>query len=111
MCSDAVHAICRAYTVNRDTCPYVENLVLNCNSHIASLKEWFSPDDSLEFWKVDWPKEQMADLNLVRVVYWFKRGYYPDKFEQQNETPVVFKILREWKKLDLVNKFYIDLLF
>ena len=103
LCSDAVQAICSAYTIERDSCPYVENLVVNCNSHVASSRECFSPDDSSEFRKVDWPKEQLADPDLARVIYWFKRGYYPDKFELQNESPVVLKILREWKRLDLVN--------
>ena len=64
----------------------------------------FSPDDSLEFWKVDWPKEQLADPDPARVIYLFKRGYYPDKFELQHESPAVFEILGEWNKLDLVNK-------
>ena len=53
---------------------------------------------------MDWPKEQLADPDLARVIYWLKRGYYPDKFEPQNESLVVLKILRECKKLDLVNK-------
>ena len=81
----------------------MENLVVNCNSHVASSKECFSPDDSSEFRKVDWPKEQLADPDLARVIYLFKCGYYPDRFELQNETTVDLKILREWKKLDLVN--------
>ena len=69
LCFDAVQAICSAYTIERDSCPYVENLVVNCNSHVASLKKCFSPDNSSEFRKVDWPKEQLADPDLARVIY------------------------------------------
>ena len=53
------------------------------------------------FEKVDWLKEQLADPDQARVIYLFKPGYYPDKFELQHESSVVLKIFREWKKLDL----------
>ena len=54
----------------------------------ASAKKCFSPVDSSEFWKADWPKEQLADPDLSRVIFLFKCG------------PVVLKILKEWKKLE-----------
>ena len=42
---------CHASTMEIDSRPYLENKVINCNSHVASLQESVSPDDSSEFRK------------------------------------------------------------
>ena len=47
------------------------------------------------FQKVEWLREQFADPDLARVIYLFKPGNYPDKFELQHESSVVLKIWRE----------------
>ena len=33
---------CHASTMEVESCPYLENIVVNCNSHVANLQEFFT---------------------------------------------------------------------
>lgn len=101
---DAVKAICQAYTVKRDSCPYVETLAVQSNAHNADIQ--YSQDSSSfasEFRDIDWSKEQLADSNIARISEFFDSGFYPDKNDLKAESPTVLKYLREWKKYSLVD--------
>ena len=118
---DVVKAICQAYTVQRDSCPYFETLVVSNSINVELLDptpveslDSASPAESADstnpvpfestsLQDVDWSKEQMADSNVARVVELVKLGFCPEKSDLKTENPVVLKYLREWKKLTLVN--------
>ena len=59
---------CHASTMEIDLCPYLENIVVNCYSHLASLQESFHLMIHQNFEKVDWLKEQLADPDLMKKV-------------------------------------------
>ena len=68
--SDVVKAICQAYTIKRDSCPYAETLEITCAPQLAHVDT--QPDiqiQSSELQDVDWVKEQAADVTLNRVIY------------------------------------------
>ena len=88
--SDVVKAICQAYTVKRDSCPYAETLEITCAPQLAHVDT--QPDiqiQSSELQDVDWGKEQAADVTLNRVIYLLQSGHHPDKAELVRESPEV----------------------
>ena len=67
---DAVNSICQAYTVQRESCPYVETLLVSsCGQIPVSLSS--EPQDippaSSDLRDIDWSREQLADPNVARV--------------------------------------------
>ena len=118
---DVVKAICQAYTVQRDSCPYFETLVVSNSINVELLDSTrvesldsaspaksadstnSVPFESTSLQDVDWSKEQMADSYVARVVEQVKLGFCQEKSDLKTENPVVLKYLREWKKLTLVN--------
>lgn len=104
MFSDVVNAICQAYTVKRDTCPYAETLVITNASHIdPSIDEADKFIQSTDIQNVDWAKEQVADVTLKRVIQFLENGFCPMKNELNKETPEVQRYVKEWKKLCFVD--------
>ena len=109
--SDAVKAICEAYLVKRDSCPYAENLVVTSASQLTESTE--SPVESSDISErdfqstdlntVDWAKEQANDLSIGKILPFVKSGYYPQKEELSEDLPDVFKYLRHWKNLCLLD--------
>ena len=101
---EAVKAICQAYTVTRNSCPYFETLVvsnsLNVESSDSTLTDSF---DSTNFKDVDWSKEQLADPTLARVIELANLGFCPERSDLRTETPSVLKYIREWKKLSMTD--------
>ena len=109
---EVVKAICDAYTVKRETCPYAETLVVTSASQLAesvdSNIESVDPDirtdiESTNINTVDWAKEQSRDQFIDRVIYFVKSGYCPQKEELKAEHPEVSKYLRHWKSMSLEN--------
>ena len=101
---DAVKAICQAYTVKRDTCPYFETLVVSSASGVVEPSDSptsVSTDTSLQ--DVDWSKEQLADPTIARVVELATLGFCPNKSKLTTETPSVLKYIREWSRLSLTD--------
>ncbi|MCG8113688.1 MAG: RNase H-like domain-containing protein, partial [Candidatus Thiodiazotropha taylori] len=104
MFPDAIKAICQAYTVKRDACPYVETLAVS--NHIDAVESPDSSDqflDSTEFSNVDWAKEQRSDKTLHRVIHLLNSGICSQDIERQSENPEVLKYTREWNKLNLID--------
>ena len=106
MFPDVVKAVCQAYTVKTDTCPYVETLVLNNKAQLIESEindsEGFTSVGSTELSGVDWAKEQASDKTLNRVIELLISGYFPHKNEQRVETPEVSRYFRNglnWKLL------------
>lgn len=101
MFPDVVKAVCQAYTVKRDACPYVETLVLNNSAQLIESEINDSEGStsasvgSTELNGVDWAKEQASDKTLSRVIELLISGYYPQKNEQRVETPEVSRYFRE----------------
>ena len=62
------------------------------------------PFPSTEFLDIDWSKEQLADTNLARIIELFDNGFCPDRCVLRDESPVVLKYIREWKKLVLIDR-------
>ena len=101
---DAVKAICQAYTVKRDSCPYFETLVVSSASGVVEPSDSptsVSTDTSLQ--DVDWSKEQLADPTIARVVELATLGFCPNKSKLTTETPSVLKYIREWSRLSLTD--------
>ena len=78
---DAVNSICQAYTVQRDSCPYVETLLVSsCGQISVSLSS--EPQDitpaSSNLRDIDWSREQLADPNVARVKNLVESGFCPD---------------------------------
>ena len=107
---EAVNAICEAYTVQRNTCPYVENFIVSQHEHVVESLSSDSQDVpplSSEFQDINWSREQLADPNISRVKTLFKSGFCPEFSDLKTESPTVLKYIREWKKFSLVD----DILF
>ena len=102
---EAVNSICSAYTVDRESCPYVETMVVSsCGQIPVSLSsETDGVPASSELKDVDWSREQLADPNIARVKHLVESGFCPQYSNLRTETPIVLKYLREWKKLMLVD--------
>ena len=103
---DAVKSICQAYTVQRDSCPYVETLLVSsCGQIPVSLSS--EPQDippaSSHLRDIDWSREQLADPNVARVKNLVESGFCPEYSDLRTESPTVLKYLREWKKFSLVD--------
>ncbi|MCG8048682.1 MAG: RNase H-like domain-containing protein, partial [Candidatus Thiodiazotropha endolucinida] len=105
MFSDVVNAICQAYTVKRDSCPYAETLVITNASQIEPSSDVQSDTvlQSTDIQNVDWAKEQVADVTLKRVIQFLHDGFCPAKNELSKESPEVLRYIKEWKKLCLVD--------
>ena len=68
--SDVVKAICQAYTLKRDSCPYAETLEITCAPQLAHVDTQTDIQiQSSELQDVDWVKEQAADVTLNRIIY------------------------------------------
>ncbi|MCU7858926.1 MAG: DDE-type integrase/transposase/recombinase, partial [Candidatus Thiodiazotropha sp. (ex Lucinoma kastoroae)] len=108
---DAVKAICEAYIVKRGSCPYAENLVVtsasqlaeSVDSQIESIDVNDSEFQSTDLKTVDWAKEQSSDQSIGRILHFVKSGSYPPKGDLSSELPDVFKYLRHWKNLCLID--------
>ena len=103
---DAVNSICQAYTIQRNSCPYVETLLVSsCGQILVSLSS--EPQDippaSSDLRDIDWSKEQLADPNVARVKNLVKSGFCPEYSDLRTESPIVLKYLRTWKKFSLVD--------
>lgn len=102
MFPDVVKAISQAYLVSRDSCPYVETLVITNQSQIVDSEEC-SPLESTELSSVDWAVEQSKDITLSRVIYLLRNGYGSEKTGLAKEDLNVSRYLKEWKKLSFKN--------
>ena len=101
---EAVKAICQAYTVTRNSCPYFETLVMSKSLNVASSDSTLTDSfDSTNSKDVDWSKEQLADPTLARVIELANLGFCPERSDLRTETPSVLKYMREWKKLSLTD--------
>ena len=85
MFPDVVKAISQAYLVSRDSCPYVETLVITSQSQIVDSEEC-PPLESTELSSVDWAVEQSKDITLSRVIYLLRNGYNPETPVKQRKT-------------------------
>ena len=66
----AVNAICKAYTVQRNACPYVRNFIVSQDWHVVESLLSDSqdvPPVSSEFQDINWSREQLANPNISRV--------------------------------------------
>ncbi|MCG8044919.1 MAG: RNase H-like domain-containing protein [Candidatus Thiodiazotropha endolucinida] len=101
MFPEVVKAISQSYIVSRDSCPYVENLVITDQSQTVDSNESVpSPStESTELKSVDWNSEQSKDITLNRVIYLLKNGYNPQNTCLKNEDLAVSKYMKDWKKL------------
>ena len=102
MFPDVVKAISQAYIVSRDSCPYVETLVITSQSQIVDSEEC-PPLESTELSSVDWAVEQSKDITLSRVIYLLRNGYNPENTCRTKEDLNVSKYLKDWKKLSFKN--------
>ena len=103
---DAVNSICQAYTVQRDSCPYVEILLVSSCGQISvslSAEPQDIPPASSDLRDIDWSREQMADPNVARVKNLVESGFCPEYSDLRAESRIVLKNLREWKKFSLVD--------
>ena len=102
---EAVNSICSAYTVNRDSCPYIETMLVSSCGQIPVTLSSESDDipESSELRDIDWSREQLADPNVARVKHLVESGFCPEYSDLKTESPVVLKYLRERKKLSLVD--------
>ena len=95
---DVVTAICEAYLVKRDSCPYFETLVVSNSVNVESLRSTAPISlESISLQNFDWSKEQLTVL--ARVIELVKFGFCPEKSDCKTESPMVLKYIREWKKL------------
>ena len=101
MFPDVVKAISQAYIVSRDSCPYVENLVITSQSQIVDSDETTTgpPLESTELNSVDWASEQSKDVTLSRVIHLLKSKYNPQTMSLKDETTSVTRYMRDWQKL------------
>ena len=76
---EAVNSICSAYTVDRESCPYVETMVVSsCGQIPVSLSsETEDVPASSELRDIDWSREQLADPNVARVKHLVESGFCP----------------------------------
>ena len=102
MFPDVVKAISQAYLVSRDSCPYVETLVITNQPQIVDSEEC-PPLESRELSSVDWAVEQTKDITLSRVIYLLRNGYNPENTCRTKEDLNVSKYLKDWKKLSFKN--------
>ena len=105
-----MNAICEAYTVQRNTCPYVENFFVSQHEHIVESLSSDSLDVPAlysEFQDINLSRELLADPNISRVKSLFKSGFCPEYSGFKTKSPTVLKYIREWKKFSLVD----DILF
>lgn len=106
---DIIQAVCSAYTVNRNNCPYVENLVITAapefvESMDSNIKASFGHvSEATDLSSVDWAKEQLKDPYVARLISLVDSGIFPQKDELKTEHPDVIKYLRHWKNLSLEN--------
>ena len=101
---EVVKAICQAYTVQRDTCPYAETLVLTSSPQLVMSEQADTQVlDSTDLASVNWSKEQVLDKTLSRVINLLHTGHCPAKDELKFETPDVNKYIREWSKLTMID--------
>ena len=105
MFPDVVKAISQAYIVSRDSCPYVENLVITSQSQIVDSDETTTgpPLESTELNSVDWASEQSKDVTLNRVIHLLKSKYNPQTTSLKDETTSVTRYMRDWQKLSFSN--------
>ena len=105
MFPEVVKAISQAYIVSRDSCPYVENLVITSQSQIVDSEETTTspPLESTELSSVDWAIEQSKDITLSRVIYLLKSKYNPQTSSLKDETTSVTRYMRDWQKLSFSN--------
>ena len=109
--SDAVKVICEAYLVKHDSCLYAANLVVtsafqlteSTDSHVESSDISERDFQSTDLNTVDWAKEQANDLSIGKILPFVKSGYLPQKEELSENLPDVFKYLRHWKNLCLLD--------
>ena len=83
-----VKAICEAYTVKRDSCPYFETLLVSNSVNVES------PDSaapvslkSTSLRNVGWSKEQLADSSVARIIEFMKLGFCPEKDVARGTSP------------------------
>lgn len=101
---EAVRAVCQAYTAKRDSCPYVETLLVSNSANVEQLSASQDlPPESTDFMDVDWSKEQLADPSISRIIRLQKNGFCPDRSDLRTESPIVLKYIREWKRLTVVD--------
>ena len=123
---NAIQAICSAYTANRESCPYFENLLLSGDEEPLScmsvstnvLKEADTlsildtdkaepnvcDSDNInpcDFSDIDWVKEQSFDRDIKRVIELFRQGF--SKSCLKTESDIVCRYLREFDKLFMEN--------
>lgn len=85
MFPDVVNAISEAYTVKRDTCPYIETLIENNRSLLADS----NPSESTELKTVNWATEQSSDVTLKRVIQRLRTDNCWQNNELMKENPDV----------------------
>ena len=95
---EAVKAICQAYTVNRGSCPYIENVLVTDNPDLLELNDFNVESTDLN--TVDWVKEQSNDPDLKTVVQYVASDYCPVTSKEQAN---IGKYLRHWKNLCLID--------
>ena len=98
------------YTVQRNTCLYVENFIVAQDKHIVESLSSDSqdvPPVSSEFQDINWSREQLDDSNISRIKTLFKSRFCPEFSDLKTESPTVLKYIQEWKKFSLVE----DILF
>ena len=105
---EVVKAIRQAYTVQRDTCPYAETLVLTSSPQLVMSEQADTQVlDSIDLASVNWSKEQVSDKKkkktLSRVIDFIHTGHCPAKNELRFEIPDVNKYIREWSKLTMID--------
>ena len=80
---DIIQAVCSAYTVNRNNCPYVENLVITAalefvESMDSNIKASFGHvSEAADLSSVDWAKEQQKDPYVARLISLVNSGIFP----------------------------------
>ena len=105
MFPEVVKAISQAYLVTRDSCPYIETLILTQQAHtVVSEDIPTTPSGEFtEFNSVDWTREQAKDKTLDRVIYLLKNGYNPQNTNMKHENSRVSKYMKDWQKLSFIN--------
>ena len=80
MFPEVVNAICQAYIVMHEDCPYVENLVVNCSPVIVdAVKTYVTSPEGTDLGNINWQQEQMADRVFHRVIELIKCDYRPQQ--------------------------------
>ena len=89
---DVIKAICTAVAAD---IPLVECI---STGNLPSSAEEVEIQENLSF---DWEEEQAKDKSICRVVQLMQLDSRPREERLRHESPVVQKILREWKRLKL----------